>query len=160
MNPESAFLPLTGSCRCEQVRFQLETEPMITHCCHCRSCQRASGSAFGTIAMIETERLTVVAGQPRVFQGLRNHKQKQCADCGENLWIHRADLGDGIALVNVGMLDQPERVPPEAHYFTRSKQPWLTLPAGIPAFETLGDAGKPGFKERIMAVLAASRAAL
>ena len=151
---ETPFQPLTGRCRCEQVRFRLQTEPMITHCCHCTLCQRSSGSAFGIVAMIETEHLTVVAGKTRPFQGLNNHKQQQCPACGCALWIHRADLGDGVALVGLGTLDNPERLQPEAHYYTRSKLPWLTLPPGVPAFETVGDPGKAGFRERIMAVLA------
>jgi len=158
MTAETPFVPLAGRCRCEHVRFQLETAPMITHRCHCRLWQRACLSAFGTIAMIETDRLTSVQGNIRFFQGARNHKEVQCPECGCTLWIHRADLGDAVALVSVGMLDEPECLPPEAHYFIRSKHPWLTLPLGIPAFQALGDAGKSGFRERTMGVLASSGA--
>lgn len=147
------FTPLSGRCRCEQLLFQLGSAPMITHCCHCRTCQRASGSAFGTIAMIESRHVTVLAGKTRVFEGVHEEKQLQCAECASVLWIHRADLGDAVALVRVGMLDDPNRLTPEAHYFVRSKQTWLTLPPGVPAFETLGDAGKAGFRERIQAAL-------
>jgi hypothetical protein len=43
----------------------------------------------------------------------------------------------------------------KAHYFIRSKHPWVTLPPGVPAFETLGDPAKAGARERVMAVLAA-----
>jgi hypothetical protein len=150
--------PHTGRCRCEHVRFQMDAEPMITHCCHCLQCQKSSSSAFCNYSMIETTHVTLLQGKTQTFQGAKNHKEVQCAECASTLWLHRADLGDGVALIGVGMLDEPARLPPEAHYFIRSKHPWVTLPPGVPAFEAGGDAGKPGFRERIMAVLAASGA--
>ena len=157
MNPDTPFVPLTGRCACERVRFRLESAPMITHCCHCRLCQQASGSAFRTFAMIETDRLTV-EGEPRFVPGVVGQKQAQCPSCGSALWLHRPDLGEAVAFVGIGALDHGERLPPEVHYFIRSKHPWLALPADVPAFEALGDPGKAGFRERIMAVLAARTA--
>jgi hypothetical protein len=156
MNTEAVFVPLTGRCRCEHVRFRLETAPIITHCCHCRLCQKFSGTAFRINAMIETQRLTVVEGNTRTFHGVRSEKQVQCAECGCALWTHHPDLGEAVAFVGVGMLDHAERLPPEAHYFVRSKHPWVALPPGVPRFEELGDPGKPGARERIMTALAAS----
>jgi len=59
-------------------------------------------------------------------------------------------------MVGIGVLDHGERLAPEAHYFVRSKHPWVVLPPGVPAFEELGDPRKAGARERIMAALAAS----
>jgi hypothetical protein len=154
MNTETPFVALTGRCRCEQVRFRMETAPIITHCCHCRLCQRFSGAAFRTSAMIERKHLTLLAGDGESFHGQNSQRQMRCAACGCTLWSHHPDLGEVVAFVGVGMLDEGERLQPEAHYFTRSKHPWITLPPGIPAFETLGDPGKAGARERIMAALA------
>jgi hypothetical protein len=154
MNRDTVFSPLSGRCRCEQVRFRIESAPIITHCCHCSLCQRSSGAAFGMVAMIETEHVALLAGRTQAYQGARSHKQIQCPDCRCTLWVHRPDLGDALALVRVGMLDEGARLAPEAHYFTKSKQPWIALPPGIPAFEEVGDPGKAGARERIMAALA------
>jgi len=44
--------------------------------------------------------------------------------------------------VRVGTLDEPDRLPPQAHIFVRSKQAWLTLGAGTPAFSAYYDAAK------------------
>ena len=155
MSTEPSFTPLSGGCRCGQARLRMETAPIITHCCHCRLCQQLSGAPFSNFSMIETGHLTLLQGRTRIFQGAANHQQVQCPDCGCTLWLHRADLGDGIAFVGSGTLDQGGRLPPEAHYFVRSKHPWISLPQGIPAFDTVGDPGKAGARERIMAVLAA-----
>lgn len=156
MTSDTPFVPLLGGCRCGQARFRMEIAPIITHSCHCHLCQRSSGGPFRTVAMIETGRLTLFSGQTRTYQGLRHHQQIQCADCGCTLWSHRPDLGAAIAFVGVGVLDEGERLPPEAHYFIVSKHPWITLPPGIPAFEEIGDPGKAGAGERIMAALAAA----
>src|SRR4051812_42238624 len=103
MNTETPFVPLTGRCRCEQVRFRMETAPIITHCCHCHLCQQFSGSAFRTVAMIETDRLTRLEGKTQVFHGVRSQKQVRCPDCGCALWTHHPDLGEALAFVGVGM---------------------------------------------------------
>jgi hypothetical protein len=105
--------------------------------------------------MIETSHLTVTEGDPRMGPGRRDWSAARCPDCGSQLWGHHPQLGPGIAFVGSGMLDEGERLAPEAHYFTRSKHPWVTLPAEVAAFETLGDPGKAGARERIGAVLAA-----
>jgi hypothetical protein len=110
----------------------MEVAPIVTHCCHCRLCQLASGSAFRVNAMIETEHLTLLAGEPQPFQGTNSQKVLRCPACGFNLWSHHPALGDAIAMVGVGTLDQGERLPPEVHYFIRSKHPWVTLPPTSP----------------------------
>jgi hypothetical protein len=155
MTIDTAFTPLTGGCKCGSVRFRMESAPIITHCCHCRSCQRVSGSAFRVNTLIETDRLTLLAGKPEVFQGAESHPVVQCPECRFSVWSHLPHFGDAIALVGVGMLDHGEQLTPEAHYFTRSKHPWVTLPPELPAFDELGDPGKADARARIMAVLAA-----
>ncbi len=60
----------------------------------------------------------------------------RCAACGVALWSHHSQLGTIIALVMAGTLDDPARFPPGAHLFTRSKQPWVSLPEGVTAAET------------------------
>ena len=153
MKTDAPFVPLTGGCRCEKLRFCMEAAPIITHACHCRLCQKASGSPFRVNAMIEARHLSILEGTPHTFQGVKSQKVVQCRDCGFALWSHLPQLGDGIAFVGVGTLDHGESLPPEAHYFTRSKHPWVTVPPNVPAFEERGDPGKAGARERIMAVM-------
>lgn len=149
MATDVPFTPLAGGCNGGAVRFRMETAPMITHCCHCRRCQKVSGSAFRINAMIETDHLTILQGAAEPFHGEGSQTVIRCPDCGFAVWSHHPRLGEAIAFVGVGMLDHGESLPPEAHYFTRSKHPWVVLPAGVPAFEELGDPGKAGFGERI-----------
>jgi hypothetical protein len=154
MSHDVPFTPMSGGCNCGKLRFRMDSAPIITHCCHCLMCQKVSGSAFRVNAMIETARLTITDGTPEPFHGAGSRKVVRCGDCGFTLWSHHPRLGEAIAIVGVGVLDEGARLAPEAHYFTRSKHPWVTLPAGLPAFAELGDPGKPGAGARIAAALA------
>jgi hypothetical protein len=55
---------LEGGCACAGVRYRLISQPMFVHCCHCRDCQRQTGSAFVLNALIETDRVSVLSGNP------------------------------------------------------------------------------------------------
>ena len=55
---------LEGGCACAAARYRLVSRPMFVHCCHCRDCQRQTGSAFVLNALIETDRIPVLSGNP------------------------------------------------------------------------------------------------
>lgn len=126
-----------GGCTCRAVRYRLLAEPMIVHCCHCRWCQRETGTAFALNAVIERDRIEVT-GTPTMVAtpSLSGRGQKiwRCPDCRVALWSHYPNAGDSIAFVRVGTLDDPDRLSPNVHIFTASKQPWVVLPEGAPAF--------------------------
>jgi hypothetical protein len=129
---------LAGGCACGEVRYRLESDPMFVHCCHCTDCQRQIGSAFVINALIETSRLTLLSGDPKPVamptESGRPHDVYRCPACGTAVW---SDYGRRPALrfVRVCTLDEPARLPPDVHIFTRSKLPWVTLPKDAPAFE-------------------------
>ena len=63
----------------------------------------------------------------------KGQKIARCPACRIAVWSHYAGAGDAVSFVRVGTLDTPDRVPPDIHIFTASKQPWVVLPDGIPA---------------------------
>jgi hypothetical protein len=132
----SAF-PLEGGCTCRSVRYRMTTTPLFVHCCHCRWCQRETGASFALNALIETDRVEVLSGQPQTIHIPSNsglgQKIVRCPACHVALWSHYAGAGDALAFVRVGTLDDPDRLPPDIHIFTASKQPWVVLPPGTPA---------------------------
>ncbi len=126
-----------GGCDCGAVRYRLTTAPMFVHCCHCSWCQRETGSAFALNALIESDRVDLLNGQPVMVdtpsQSGQGQKIWRCPTCQVALWsTYAMAVGDKIRFVRVGTLDEPARVPPDIHIFTSSKQPWLDLPADIP----------------------------
>lgn len=128
---------LTGGCACGKVRYELTAAPMFVHCCHCLDCQRQTGSAFVVNALIETDRIRMLSGEPVPVpvptDSGRAHDIHRCPDCQTALW---SDYGGRTYLrfVRVGTLDEPHRIAPDVHIYPRSKQPWVALPAEVPAF--------------------------
>jgi len=112
---------------------------MFVNCCHCRWCQRESGAAFALNAWIETDRIEVLRGAPDMVdtpsQSGAGQVFARCPACKVALWSHYSSAGDKVAFVRVGSLDDPDSMPPDAHIWTSSKQPWLTLPPGLPVFD-------------------------
>ena len=136
--------PLEGGCDCRQVRYRMQTKPLFVNCCHCRWCQRESGAAFALNAMIESDRVTLLAGEPEVVDtpsesGL-GQKIARCPRCRLALWSHYAGAGPFVKFVRVGTLDQPDYLPPDIHIFTASKQPWVVIPEGHAAVPEYYDA--------------------
>ena len=62
--------PLEGGCDCRAVRYRMQTRPLFVHCCPCRWCQRETGSAFVINAMIESDRISLLAGEPDVWDAM------------------------------------------------------------------------------------------
>jgi hypothetical protein len=129
--------PAEGGCTCRSVRYRLATEPLFVHCCHCRWCQRETGSAFAINALIESNRVDVLSGHPEPVATPSNSGRGQtiarCPHCRIALWSHYAGGGPAFSFVRVGTLDTPDLLPPDIHIFTSSKQRWVVLPKGVPA---------------------------
>lgn len=128
-----------GGCACGAIRYRLTAAPLIVHACHCRDCQRLTGSAF--VVNIWIERRFVEADHARTRSNIvtggsgKPHEIFRCPDCGTALWSkYHAAPGDTM-LLRAGTLDHPETVKPDVHIFTRSKLPWLDLPDGARTFE-------------------------
>jgi hypothetical protein len=126
-----------GGCTCRQVRYRVTSRPMYVHCCHCRWCQRETGTAFALNAMIEADRVELTAGAPEPVDtpsaSGKGQKIWRCPTCRVALWSNYAGAGDKVRFVRVGTLDDPDTMPPDIHIFTMSRQPWIALPDGTPA---------------------------
>jgi hypothetical protein len=129
--------PFDGGCTCRAVRYRMTTRPLFVHCCHCRWCQRETGTAFALNAMIEADRVELLLGEVDVVATPSNsgkgQKIARCPVCRNAVWSNYAGAGDAVRFVRVGTLDEPDRLPPDIHIFTASKQPWVVLPPGAPA---------------------------
>ena len=136
---------LEGGCACGKLRYRLASGPMFVHCCHCRDCQRQTGSAFVLNALIETDRVELVSGETQAVEvptdSGRPHAICRCAACKVAVWSHFGGI-QKLSIVRVGTLDEPSRLTPDVHIYTRSKLPWVALPAGVPAFEAYYDSKK------------------
>jgi hypothetical protein len=142
MTPSTVY-PLEGGCDCGLIRYRLVTAPLIVHCCHCRWCQRETGTAFALNALIEAERLVHLGPEPEIIdtpsQSGRGQKIARCPACRIAAWSNYGAAGPIIRFLRVGTLDAPDALRPDIHIYTASRQPWVQLPQDVPAV--------PGFYE-------------
>jgi hypothetical protein len=129
--------PFEGGCSCGEVRYRLTSDPLFVHCCHCLNCQRQTGSAFVINLLIEADRVEVIAGEPQPVDVPRDDGSAQrifrCPTCQVALF---SEYGrPEVRFVRAGTLDDPSRVEPDVHIYTRSKLPWIALPESVPAVD-------------------------
>ncbi len=155
---------LEGGCTCRGLRYRLTGAPLFVHCCHCRWCQRESGSAFALNALIEADRVQLLAGEAEVVDtpSLSGKGQRiaRCPRCRIAVWSNYAGAGDAVRFVRVGTLDDPDRCPPDIHIYTASKQPWVVLPPGTPAvagYYKASEQWPPSSLERRAALMARAK---
>lgn len=121
-------MPITGQCRCGQVRFEVSAKPLLTMACHCRGCQQMTASAFSLSAAIPTEGFRVTAGEP-VIGGL--HGPARHYFCGYCMsWMFtRPDGMDFFVNVRSTLLDERVWDAPFIEVYTDEKLPWASTPA-------------------------------
>jgi len=123
-----------GGCTCRFVRYRLTSQPLFVHCCHCRWCQRETGAAFALNALIEADRVQLLHGEVELVdtpsESGKGQRIWRCPKCRIAVWSNYGGGGDAVRFVRVGTLDEPDRLPPDVHIYTQSKQPWVVLPPG------------------------------
>jgi hypothetical protein len=133
-------MTLEGGCACKAMRYRLTASPLIVHACHCRDCQRLTGGPFVINIWIEGKFVERGPRAPKSFQlmggsGRHPHDVFFCDTCGTTLWSRYHIVPGDCLFVRAGTLDTPDAVEPDVHIYTRSKLPWLDLPAGVRAFQ-------------------------
>lgn len=143
-----------GGCSCRKIRYRVNADPLIVHACHCRQCQRVTGSAFVMNALVEKSEVKLMSGEVVKHHFADTiHTAFFCPDCATYVWSeYKSGRFDDCWFIRVGTLDEPDRVPPSVHIFTESKQPWVIIPEDAPKFERfyqIGDVWKQSSIDRM-----------
>ena len=119
--------PFSGGCLCGAIRYECSMEPLATIKCHCRACQRNSGSGFAIVVAVSLAAVKLRQGTPErhVTQADSGNQvwREFCAECGSQLFAGNSANPDFCG-VKVGSLDDPSWVKPMADFWTDSVQPW------------------------------------
>lgn len=147
-----------GGCTCGHVRYQVKSDPLIVHCCHCRGCQKNSGSAFALNALFEADRVELLSGSTEDITvptpSGTGQDITRCSKCKVAVWsnYNMGGLREHIRFIRVGTLDNPDQFPPGVHIFTESKQPWVLIPKGdhsVGIFYEWAEVWSPNSLERL-----------
>ena len=132
---------LTGHCMCGAVAFEVSAPLQGALYCHCKRCQRRTGSAFAVSGLTQPGSFAIVQGDEavRTFRpGGGGWVKAFCSECGSHLFAAHPENRDLVA-VRLGALDQDPGVRPGAHQFVNYAAPWEPIP----------DDGLPRFPERM-----------
>lgn len=123
-----------GGCSCGHVRYEIIAKPLFVHCCHCRWCQRQTGTAFALNAIFEASHVKLLQGEVDEIKMASPSGKGQtiarCPACEVAVWsnYYMGGIKDLIRFLRVGTLDNPDLLPPDIHIYTSTKLPWVILP--------------------------------
>ena len=128
-----------GGCLCGAVRYESDGEALFSLQCHCRDCQRSSGTAYIAAMRVPAAGFRVTKGVPKRYLSQSDAGNQIvrafCGDCGSPLYVQVATRPDIVGL-RVGTLDDPSGFRAEADIFTKSAQPWDHMNPELPKYPT------------------------
>jgi hypothetical protein len=140
-------LPLTGTCHCGGLTYEIAARPVCCAVCHCTNCQRISGSAFACNIVVPEAGFRITGGEIGRVEWTADSGRSRwgdfCATCGSRI-VHGSTPSTGMLIVRAGTLDDRSWLRPMAHIWTRSAQPWVDF-GDIPAYEKSPEDWKPLF---------------
>lgn len=142
-----------GGCLCGGIRYAAKTQPVRVTFCHCRFCQRATGSVYLVEPIFAQSDFVVISGQPKIYQHRSEGSGKMvdihfCGDCGTKLFLTFERFPDVVGIYG-GTFDDPNWFGRTAenskHIFLSAAQHGTVIPAGIDSFEAhaITSDGKP-----------------
>jgi hypothetical protein len=144
LTPDTPAGTIDGKCLCGRVKYRVIGKPHAVNCCHCRDCQRMTGSAFAVNALFAATQVEILSpelSENDVTVDADGSRTWRCSECGLVLFAEHRAFGQALRFVRVGTLDSGENFVPDTHYFVRSKHPWVVIPDGVPAWDTLPTRG-------------------
>ena len=131
-----------GGCLCGRVRYRVLGNPNRAGVCHCTSCKRRTGSAFGISAYFDEASVQITSDVLKTYEYRSDEsnrwiKTEFCPTCGTTVtWTLEAR--PGVRGIAAGTFDDPNWIKPELHAWTRSALNWMVFPADVEILETTG----------------------
>lgn len=134
-------MTMTGQCLCGAVSYSVSGEPQMSGVCHCKNCQRQSGSAYSVLFAVANDQLNI-EGDLTTYEDTSDTgnivERHFCGKCGSPL-LSTLPTQPGMTFVKAGTLDDTSHLNPQVHFWTKSSQDWVTIDPNIPQIE-----GNPG----------------
>ena len=135
--PKAPFV--TGHCLCGNVRYVVTGEPVGTGQCHCKDCQRASGTGHMSIARFKAEDV-VLTGTTASFASVADsgniNTRHFCPTCGSRLYGQNS-AAPGILNLAPGCMDDNDWFRAERVVYTKDRPSWDVTPTDVPNFERM-----------------------
>ncbi len=128
--------PFTGGCACGAVRYACGGDPVFSWNCHCRDCQRASGSAFCAVSYVSRATLDST-GEVHYYEVEAESGNRVsrgfCTACGSPVFLLATMVPDLIGIWAASR-DDPDRFRPAANVWTTRARAWDVIDDSLPAY--------------------------
>lgn len=126
----------TGACLCGAIQFRIDAELEPIQICHCSQCRRAQGSAFAANSPVAETAFVLLAGSDRLkeYESSAGKLRVFCDGCGSPVFSRNLKT-PGVLRVRAGLINEPLRVRPVAHFYVASKADWWEIGDGCQQFE-------------------------
>jgi hypothetical protein len=127
---------LLGSCACKNLNYEVSGPILMAAHCHCRDCQRASGSGSAAVFAVGRDELRISGDRASyLVAGDSGHGVRRyfCPTCGSPVFTEAEILPD-MVILRITSLDDPSQVAPSMHIYCESAQPWDIPDDDLPKF--------------------------
>ena len=129
----------TGQCLCGQVKYEIDGDPVAAGICHCKNCQRQTGTAFSTLWGVPKASLRFTAGKPSVYHDSDTDSGATierwfCGNCGSPIYSAIPSQPD-MAYLKTGTLDDTSSFAPQFHVWYGSRQAWVEVSEDVPRMD-------------------------
>ena len=123
----------TGSCLCQKIKLEVTKSNEKFNLCHCRMCQKFSGSAFGAYITIEKSDFRFVSGVDslKTYESSSFAKRHFCSACGSSIMYTHNEHPEKVFLT-AGILNGKVELRPKQHIFTKNKASWYEIDKKLP----------------------------
>jgi hypothetical protein len=127
-------MEIKGGCLCGAVRYTADADPSSATICHCRDCQKFTGSAFAALVLVTKDKLTI-DGELKTYTSIGGSGnpilRRFCPECGSSI-AEEPGARPGVAVLNVGTFDDPAIAKPGREIFRDDSLPWIHVDGEIP----------------------------
>jgi len=124
----------SGRCLCGEIIYSVDSEPLFSGNCHCKDCQRSSGSAY-VPALVFLEKDITIGGQAKYFESASDsgsiHTRGFCSNCGSQLFAKFSAM-PGLLGIKAGTLDHSSHYVPKLDFYVASATPWDFMNPELP----------------------------
>lgn len=122
--------PITGGCLCGKIRYSVSQPVEKIIACHCKNCQKSSGSGASYNTVVAAGAFTITSGTPRLYADMPDSgnilNRYFCGDCGSAIYTQRSKVPE-MVVVRVGTLDDSSHLKLVMNIWTKSARPWMHI---------------------------------
>jgi hypothetical protein len=125
---------MKGSCACGRVQYELNGKFLLANHCHCFTCRKVHGAAFGSFGHAQAEGFRWIQGETLLtgYESSAGNLRNFCRICGANMPSLFPETN--YVRIPLATLDDPSEIRPVAHLYVKSKVPWFEIADGLPQY--------------------------